>query len=602
MAKSHDDRKKPSAAKLARTVAKSTRMIFRANPFGASFITLANVVEAIIPSFTALFLGLMINEVTGGNFDGFVFFIVLTFALAVIQTVLTYVSRYFNWVMQYDIENHALEQLYLKVTKIPIAVREMKENSDKLEIAEGYGLSLGWLFPNIVQTVSQVVAFVTAFVVLANVSLIIALVTLVVLIPDIISTTYRMNKEREFWKSNSVNRRRGTGYRWQLTDQKLAMELKLYGLSHYFIKRWRHYITRDRQQNMAVNKKLLPLEASMGIANRLTQFGVLLWSGKRVIDGAMEVGFLVTIKGLMDNLSSAGSSLAISINQVGREMLDAGDYFDYLELPEEKTGDVVLKKSDRPPKIEFRDVVFTYPMNEEPTIKKVSFTIESGEDIALVGENGSGKTTIVKLLLGVYQPDSGRILIDDIPIERLDKDAYYKLLGALFQDYARYEFTDLADNIWYGDITKKAERGGLLAAIEKAKLGPLLKKLPHGFSQILSKRFDEKNGTDLSGGQWQRVALARGFWRGSNILILDEPTSSVDAKAEYEIFGEIAKAQSDKTTIIISHRFSTVRKAQKIFVIDDGKVIESGTHRELMKINDGLYREMFTLQAEGYLN
>jgi len=260
-----------------------------------------------------------------------------------------------------------------------------------------------------------------------------------------------------------------------------------------------------------------------------------------------------------------------------------------------------LEETGRPPRIEFQDVIFTYPMNSEPTVKDISFVVEPGEDIALVGENGSGKTTIIKLLLGIYQPDSGQILIDGVPLERLNKEAYYRRMGALFQDYARMIFTDLGDNIWFGDITRKKRASDLMEAAEKAKLVKLIEKLPHGLKQILSKAYDVENGTDLSGGQWQRVALARGFFRRADVLILDEPTAAVDAKAEFEIFQEIARNQQDKTTIIISHRFSTVRKAQKILVIDGGRVIESGTHGELMKIKDGLYQEMFTLQAEGYL-
>ncbi|MDR1032896.1 MAG: ABC transporter ATP-binding protein/permease, partial [Candidatus Nomurabacteria bacterium] len=159
---------------------------------------------------------------------------------------------------------------------------------------------------------------------------------------------------------------------------------------------------------------------------------------------------------------------------------------------------------------------------------------------------------------------------------------------------------NLGDNIHFGDIAKKKTHTGLMTAIDKAKLGSLVTKLPHGLNQILSKHYDEENGTDLSGGQWQRVALARGFFRNSDVLILDEPTAAVDAKAEYEIFQEIAKNQKTKTTIIISHRFSTVRKAQKILVVNDGQIIEAGTHQELMSHKKGLYREMFSLQAEGY--
>jgi ATP-binding cassette subfamily B protein/ATP-binding cassette subfamily C protein len=593
---------KLTVKKVVSVVWKSTKMMFKTSPLGTSFIAVSSVIDSVIPSFTALLAGLSINAITQLDWQSFVFYMVVTLVLTIVEAVTRHVSGYFNWKMQYDIQNYALEQLYLKVTKIPLAVRELKENSDKLEIAENYGLDLGWLFPRSVGVISQVIAFITAFVVLANVSLPIAVVAFVVLIPNIFLTIYRMRRERKYWKDNSVGRRKGWGFRSTLTDQKLAMEMKIYGLSGFFIKQWRHHVTRDRAKIMETDKKLLPYETAMSGLDSLVRFGALLWSGKLVVDGSLEVGYLVTINSLMNNLSNAGTALTVSISQVGASILNAGDYFDYLELPEEKTGPVVLESDGRPPKIEFKNVVFTYPMNDEPTIKNVSFVIEPGEDIALVGENGSGKTTIIKLLMGVYKQDSGQILIDDVPLEKLNMDAYYKRVGALFQDYARMFFADLGDNIWYGDITRKKSEKEVMVAADRAKLGPLMKQLPNGLKQILSKEYDEKNGTDLSGGQWQRVALARGFFRDADVLILDEPTAAVDAKAEYEIFKEIAKNQQEKTTIIISHRFSTVRKAQKILVIDGGKVIENGTHQELMRHEDGLYHEMFTLQAEGYLD
>jgi ATP-binding cassette subfamily B protein len=217
-----------------------------------------------------------------------------------------------------------------------------------------------------------------------------------------------------------------------------------------------------------------------------------------------------------------------------------------------------------------------------------------------VGENGAGKTTLIKLLIGAYQPDDGMIFIDDEPLEMIEKESYLNQIGALFQDYSRYEFATLAENVWYGDINAKMDKKKIRSALEQAGLGTLEKKLPKGFDQLLSKTYDKENAANLSGGQWQRIGIARTFFRSPNILLLDEPTSAVDAKAEYQIFQNILESQKDRTTVIISHRFSTVRKAKKIMVLDHGRMIESGTHSELIK-RGGLYKEMFELQAEGYL-
>lgn len=218
-----------------------------------------------------------------------------------------------------------------------------------------------------------------------------------------------------------------------------------------------------------------------------------------------------------------------------------------------------------------------------------------------MGENGAGKTTLIKLLIGAYQPQDGMIFVNDEPFEKIDRKSYLEQIGALFQDYSRYEFATLGENVWYGDITKKLDKNRVCAALAKAGLGDFDKRFVNGLNQLLSKNYDKDSATDLSGGQWQRLSIARAFYREANVLLLDEPTSAVDAKAEYEIFKNILEHQKNRTTVIISHRFSTVRKAKQIMVFDHGKIVESGTHQELIK-NNGLYKEMFDLQAEGYVN
>jgi ATP-binding cassette subfamily B protein len=271
---------------------------------------------------------------------------------------------------------------------------------------------------------------------------------------------------------------------------------------------------------------------------------------------------------------------------------------EFMNTPSPVYGKIKVKQA---PKIEFKNVSFTYPHATEKAIDNVSFVLEPGDSLAIVGENGAGKTTLIKLLIGAYQPQDGMIFVNDIPLENIDRQSYLEQIGALFQDYSRYEFATLGENVWYGDISKKLDKSRVRAALAKAGLDGFEKCFPHKLDQLLSKNYDKDNATDLSGGQWQRISIARAFYREANILLLDEPTSAVDAKAEYEIFKNILEHQKNRTTVIISHRFSTVRKAKQIMVIDHGKIIEHGTHQELIA-NNGLYKEMFDLQAEGYVN
>jgi ATP-binding cassette, subfamily B, bacterial len=249
-----------------------------------------------------------------------------------------------------------------------------------------------------------------------------------------------------------------------------------------------------------------------------------------------------------------------------------------------------------PPVIEFKNVTFRYPNTERIILQNFNMCIASGEKIALVGENGAGKTTIIKLILRFYDVDEGEVLINGANIKNINLDEWYKQLGALFQDFVKYQFT-LKENVYFGDLTKGDSTKLLDEALQKSGADSYIENLPNKAGQVLGKMFE--GGIDLSGGQWQKLALARAFYRNAPILILDEPTSAIDAKAEYEIFERVQKLQSDKTVIIISHRFSTVRNADRILVLDAGRIIEEGHHTALIK-KKGLYAELFNLQAKGY--
>ena len=255
-----------------------------------------------------------------------------------------------------------------------------------------------------------------------------------------------------------------------------------------------------------------------------------------------------------------------------------------------------LPDSPTPPIIEFQNVSFRYPKTDRDILKNFNMAIQGGEKIALVGENGAGKTTIIKLLLRFYDVTEGEILINGINIKELDLEEWHKQVGVLFQDFIKYQFT-FKENVYYGKLDEKNNEDLLKTAITKSGADKYLDSLPDGINQVVGKMFD--GGIDLSGGQWQKLALARAFFRNAPILILDEPTSAIDAKAEYEIFENVQKLQKDKTVLIISHRFSTVRNADRILVLEEGKFIEEGSHEKLMK-EKGLYAELFEIQAKGY--
>ena len=336
---------------------------------------------------------------------------------------------------------------------------------------------------------------------------------------------------------------------------------------------------------------------------RLIQLGAFVYTQylnlSRVLGGLLSIGQFTLVFQQSLNLTFGAESVLNMYSSISARNKYLDKFFEFLETEKvikSPIKPVNLPGKPKPPIVEFKNVSFKYPGTERWILKNFNLTVKSGEKIALVGENGAGKTTIIKLLLRFHDATEGEVLINGVNIKSLDLEKWHKEIGALFQDFIKYQFA-FKENVYFGDLSKPGKVKFLKDAIVKSGADKFMETLPLGRNQILGKMFDK--GIDLSGGQWQKLALARAFYRNAPILILDEPTSAIDAKAEYEIFQKVGELQKDKTVIIISHRFSTVRNADRILVLDGGHIIEEGNHKELME-KKGLYEELFTLQAQGY--
>lgn len=334
-------------------------------------------------------------------------------------------------------------------------------------------------------------------------------------------------------------------------------------------------------------------------AEVLVGAGITLWLIQKVLNHTLSLANYSFYSGMILQFGSSLSLIANSLNFIydnNEYMKDLYWLFDVKPQLPQPSKPVILAANTKPT-ISFENVSFKYPNSDNQALKNVSFTLNPGDSVAFVGENGAGKTTVIKLLLRFYDPDTGRILVNGTDVREIDLPSYYSHIGVLFQNFNDYPFS-VRDNIALGRVENFNDDKAVHKAAQIANADPFIKQYPKEYQQILEVGF--KDGIEPSGGQWQRIALARALFRNADILILDEPTASVDAKSEYEIFKTLEAHSQDKTTIIVSHRFSTVRRAETIYVMRNGEIIERGSHVQLMKNKDGLYKDMFDKQAEGY--
>jgi ATP-binding cassette subfamily B protein len=377
-----------------------------------------------------------------------------------------------------------------------------------------------------------------------------------------------------------------------------AKEVKIFGLGGYLAERSRDLFDGFYRENKALAIKRAVSGSLLNLLPTAGYYGAYVLILVRTLSGALTIGGLTFLAGAFARSRSLIESLFSSFNNIAEQALYIKDLFDFFETQPGIVSPPDALPAPRPIRsgFEFRDVSFAYSGSDRQVLNRVSFRFDAGERIALIGENGAGKTTLVKLLARLYDPTEGAILLDGVDLREYDVDGLRKEIGVIFQDYMRYDM-HVRENIGFGRIEELRNQPRIEEAARKSLAQPLIAQLAHGYEQMLGRRFE--NGVDLSAGQWQKIALARAYMRDAQVLILDEPTASLDARAEYEVFQRFADLTRDRMAVLISHRFSTVRMADRILVLADGEIIEQGTHKQLVALG-GRYAELFELQAAGY--
>lgn len=470
---------------------------------------------------------------------------------------------------------------------------------DKLERARQQTVGRSILLSQVMSQIQDLIsmAFLLTGLIALNPWLILLL--LVAIIPSFLGESYFNSKNYALTRSQTPERRELDYLRYLGASDETAKEVKIFGLSDFIIGRFKTLADKFYSDNskLAVKRSGWGTFFSiLGSVGYYAAYGFIIY---QTVSGQSTVGMLTFLAGSFRQLSSLMETMLNRFTSVSQGAIYLNDFLDFFEIK----ANIKIKQNALPfpnpikQGFTFEDVGFKYHNAERWANRHLNFTLHPGEKLALVGENGAGKTTLVKLLARLYDPTEGRILLDGIDLKEYDLAALRQNIGIIFQDYLRYQMT-LSQNIAVGNISEIGNVPLIKKAAQESLADALTEKLPGRYEQSLGRRFN--NGIELSGGEWQKVALARAYMKDSQVLILDEPTAALDARAEYDVFQRFAKLTQGKSAVLISHRFSTARLADRILVLNNGTVLESGTHDELLAKN-GQYAELFRLQAKGYL-
>jgi ATP-binding cassette subfamily B protein len=380
-----------------------------------------------------------------------------------------------------------------------------------------------------------------------------------------------------------------------LTSDEVVKEVRLFGFEGYLMERWRAYYLRFRAELVSLVRRRSAWGLAASLASSLLIAVATLSVLRRASLGALTVGdFGLFVQGI-GQLQRQFSVLLQGVSGVQQDLLYMRNLFEFVELPS-RDLDAGEAWSGPIERIDVEHVGFRYPLTDRDVLRDVSFTVRRGEALALVGVNGAGKTTLVKLLTRLYEPTSGRILLNGLDASRFSPRSVQREIATVFQDFGQYQMT-VRENVAIGRGGQTAEAEAVRAAAERAGAAGFVDELPAGFQQMLGRWFE--GGQQLSGGQWQRLALARLYFRGGSVLLFDEPTAALDAAAEFEVVEGLRQQAGDRIAILVSHRFSTVRTADRIVVLEDGAITETGTHADLVALG-GTYATLYSLQARGY--
>lgn len=526
-------------------------------------------------------------------------YLLAEFGLIMLGAALGQIRNLLEHVLNSRLSHYINNAIIRKSLTLDLRFFEDAQFYDKLQNARREADSRALMIINggfmLVQNLIILLSFAVA---LFSFNWIIGLILFGATIPTFIAQTRYSGLNFRLLTWRAPEARRMQYFEHMLTVDSSAKEIKLFGLGNYLLDRYNELFWKffKEDTNLACRRSLISL--LWGLLATASYYASYAWIIAETIGGAITLGSMTFYLTVFRQSQNTFQSLFNGVGRLYESGLFMDNLFSFLNL----TPQMARPENPAPMPtkikygIEFRNVSFRYPDRQDWALRNVNLHIKPGEKIALVGANGAGKTTLIKLLTRLYDPTEGQILLDGVDLRDFDPDELRDHIGVIFQDFVRFQNT-AGENIGFGQVKALEDKERIADASERGGSNDVIAELPNGFDTMLGRWFEK--GHELSGGQWQKIALARAFMRDSEVLVLDEPTSALDAAREYEIFQRFRELTEGKIAVLISHRFSTVRMADRIAVIENGTIGELGSHEELLALN-GTYARLFNMQAEGY--
>lgn len=526
-------------------------------------------------------------------------FVLFEFALLLVSTLLSSFQSLSNNILRSLLTRHVNTLIIDKSISLDLQFYEDPVFYDNMQNARRRADSSALaIVTSISQVAQQLITLISLVVLLVGFSPWLAVVVILAAVPNFLSNSRFAEMAFRALTHRAPEARLLSYIENLLTSNETVKEIKLFGLGESLKQRYEDLFTQFLEEDTSIARRNTYASLAWGMLSNLAYYGSYIWVIVRTITRAITLGDMTMFLSVFRQSQRAVQMLLENFSRLYENNLYLDNLLDFLkiepalEIPENgKIAPAPILEGVR-----FENVSFKYPGSEKYVLKNVNLFIKPGESIALVGLNGAGKTTLIKLLTRLYDPTEGRITLDGTDLRDFDLQSLHQRFGVIFQDFVRYQFS-VKENIGFGQVEELENQERIEVAADKGGATEVIAELPEGYETVLGRRWNR--GHELSGGQWQKIALSRAFMRKAEVLILDEPTSALDAEAEYEIFLRFRELMQGRVAVLISHRFSTVRMADRIVVLSEGRIIELGSHEELMAHNQS-YAHLFNLQAEGY--